>query len=103
MSVTIPYVRDLDFEYGRTDQISKDVRRVIANNPSAFTLYGTGTYILGHGDVAVVDPGPADPGHIDAILRATEGETITHMLVTHTHMDHSPGCALLADLSLIHI
>ncbi|GIS70316.1 MAG: MBL fold metallo-hydrolase [Gammaproteobacteria bacterium] len=97
MSVTIPYVRDLDFEYGRTDQISKDVRRVIANNPSAFTLYGTGTYILGHGDVAVVDPGPADPGHIDAILRATEGETITHMLVTHTHMDHSPGCALLAD------
>ena len=53
MSVTIPYVRDLDFEYGRTDQISKDVRRVIANNPSAFTLYGTGTYILGHGDVAV--------------------------------------------------
>ena len=97
MSVSIPYVRDLEFEYGRSAQISGDIRRVIANNPSAFTLYGTGTYILGQGEVAVVDPGPADTTHIDAILEATRGENITHMLVTHTHMDHSPGCALLAE------
>ncbi len=97
MSVSIPYVRDLDFEYGRPAQISRNVRRVIANNPSAFTLYGTGTYILGQDEVAVIDPGPADESHIDAILEATKGEKITHMLVTHTHMDHSPGCALLAE------
>ncbi|MBL02144.1 MAG: MBL fold metallo-hydrolase [Acidobacteria bacterium] len=97
MTVSIPYVRDLEFEYGRPAQISSNVRRVIANNPSAFTLYGTGTYILGRGEVAVIDPGPADKSHVNAILEATRGEKITHMLVTHTHMDHSPGCALLAE------
>ena len=94
--VDIPFRRQLDFEYGEVAPISPLVRRVIARNPSPFTLYGTGTYILGHGNVAVIDPGPPDATHINAILRATAGETITHMLVTHTHMDHSPGCRLLA-------
>ncbi len=93
--VSIPFVRDLVFEYGVVQQVSPGIRRVIAKNPSAFTFHGTGTYIIGHGEVAVVDPGPADPAHIAAILEATAGETITHLLVTHTHMDHSPGCALL--------
>ena len=93
----IPFRRELDFAYGETTVLSPAIRRVIANNPSAFTLYGTGTYIVGRGKVAVIDPGPAEPAHIDAILRATAGETITHMLVTHTHMDHSPGCRLLAE------
>lgn len=95
MAVKIPFNRELEFEYGRVDQLSPQIRRVVANNPSPFTLHGTGTYILGSGNVAVIDPGPADGAHIDAILRATKGETITHVLVTHTHMDHSPGCALL--------
>ena len=95
MSQTIPFVRDLEFEYGRVDTLSPLLRRVIAHNPSAFTFHGTGTYIIGHGEVAVVDPGPADEAHINAILSATAGETITHVLVTHTHMDHSPGCRLL--------
>ena len=94
--MAIPFRRELHFEYGEVASISPLVRRVIAKNPSAFTLYGTGTYILGHGNVVVIDPGPADPAHIDAILRATAGEAISHMLVTHTHMDHSPGCRLLA-------
>ena len=93
----IPFKRELDFEYGQVAEIAPGVRRVVARNPSAFTLYGTGTYIVGRGDVAVIDPGPADAAHIEAIARATEGETITHMLVTHTHMDHSPGCRLLAE------
>ncbi len=93
---TIPFTRELAFEYGEAAEVSPGIRRVIANNPSPFTFYGTGTYILGRGNVAVVDPGPADPAHISAILRATADETITHMLVTHTHMDHSPGCRLLA-------
>lgn len=95
--VSIPFRRHLEFEYGEVSDVAPDIRRVVANNPSAFTLYGTGTYIIGRGEVAVVDPGPPDDGHIEAILRATAGETITHMLVTHTHMDHSPGCRLLAE------
>ncbi len=97
MGVKIPFRRELEFEYGVVAELSPRIRRVIANNPSPFTLHGTGTYILGHGDVAVIDPGPADPQHIAAILAATEGERISHVLVTHTHMDHSPGCALLRE------
>jgi len=95
MAVKIPYRRKLEFAYGESEQVAPGIRRVIAENPSPFTLYGTGTYILGTGSVAVVDPGPADPAHIRAITKALEGETISHILVTHTHMDHSPGCALL--------
>jgi glyoxylase-like metal-dependent hydrolase (beta-lactamase superfamily II) len=99
MGVQIPFRRDLDFTYGEAARIGPRIRRVIAENPSPFTLYGTGTYILGNGRVAVIDPGPADPVHIEAILEATRGETISHVLVTHTHMDHSPGCALLREHS----
>ena len=95
MSVSIPYKREMEFEYGRLDQLAPGVRRVIANNPSAFTFHGTGTYILGEGEVAVIDPGPADPEHISAIFEATKGERITHVLITHTHMDHSPGYQLM--------
>ena len=97
MAVRIPYRRELSFEYGRVDTIAPGIRRVIARNPSPFTFHGTGTYILGTGNVAVVDPGPADAEHIHNVLAATVGETITHVLVTHTHMDHSPGCALLRE------
>ena len=87
----------MDFRYAESAAVAPGVRRVIANNPSAFTLYGTGTYIVGRGAVAVIDPGPADEQHIQALLSATTGETITHMVVTHTHRDHSPGCRLLAE------
>ena len=97
MAVQIPYVRDLKFEYGASSEISPRIRRVIANNPSAFTYLGTGTYILGRGKVAIIDPGPFDSGHIEALLSATKGEEITHILITHTHMDHSPGCKLLLE------
>ena len=97
MTVNIPYRRELTFEYARCDTLSPLIRRVIANNPSPFTHYGTGTYILGHGNVAIIDPGPADETHIQALLKATAGETITHVLVTHTHNDHSPGCRLLRE------
>jgi glyoxylase-like metal-dependent hydrolase (beta-lactamase superfamily II) len=96
MGVKIPYRRQIDFEYGKVTRLSPLIRRVIAKNPSPFTFHGTGTYIVGNGDVAIVDPGPVDPAHIDAVLAAVKGERITHVLVTHTHMDHSPGCRLLA-------
>ncbi len=97
MAVEIPFRRELKFSYGQAEQIAPGIRRVIANNPSPFTLYGTGTYILGTGEVAVIDPGPADSEHIQAILNAVEGERISHVLVTHTHMDHSPGCRILKE------
>jgi len=97
MAAAIPFSKELEFEYGKASDLSPLIRRVIAQNPSAFTLYGTGTYIIGHGKVAIVDPGPADPQHIEAILKAVEGEEITHILITHTHHDHSPGAALLKE------
>ncbi len=87
--------REIEFEYGIAQQLSPLIRRVIAKNPGPFTYTGTGTYILGRNEVAVVDPGPADKAHIHALLTALKGERVTHMLVTHTHMDHSPGCRLL--------
>ncbi|MCY4214447.1 MAG: MBL fold metallo-hydrolase [Gammaproteobacteria bacterium] len=95
MATSIPFRRDLDFSYGEVSEIAPGIRRVIAENPSPFTLYGTGTYILGRGEVAVIDPGPADGAHIAKLLEALEGEVISHILITHTHMDHSPGCRLL--------
>jgi len=86
----IPYVRDIDIVYGRCDQASPLIRRVTANNPGPFTFKGTGTYIVGRGEVAVIDPGPDDPAHLEAILAAIPGETVSHILITHHHSDHSP-------------
>lgn len=93
----IPYVRDLKFEYGRCDQVSPLIRRVVANNPGPFTYLGTGTYILGKGEgLAVVDPGPDMADHLQAILDATAHERISHILITHHHIDHSPLARPLA-------
>jgi len=71
------------------------VRRLLAPNPSPFTYTGTETYIVGRGQVAVIDPGPALDEHLAAILAATEGERVTAILCTHTHRDHSPGSRAL--------
>ena len=88
----IPYVTELDARYGESVPVSPLIRRVTANNPGPFTYLGTGTYLIGHGAVAVVDAGPDDPAHVDAVLAALEpGERITHLVVTHTHSDHSPA------------
>lgn len=92
----IPYVRDIRFEYGVVDQVSPLIRRVVARNPGPFTYTGTGTYVVGRGEVAVLDPGPDLPEHLDALLAALDGERVTHVLVTHTHADHSPLAAPLA-------
>ena len=81
--------------YEASETISPLVRRVLARNPSPFTYTGTGTYIVGHGTVAVIDPGPASPAHLAALMAAVAGETVSHILVTHTHMDHSPAAPAL--------
>ena len=88
-----------DVEYGVAEQVSPMVRRVIAENPSKFTYRGTGTYILGHGDVVVIDPGPRLDSHRAALETALAGERVRAILVTHCHADHSPLAAWLQELS----
>jgi len=87
----IPFRKAMAFEYGVADEVTPLVRRVVAQNPGHFTLHGTNTYIVGHGRVAVIDPGPLLDDHIAALVRAIEGETVEHIIVTHTHHDHSPA------------
>ncbi len=82
--------------YGRVEQAGPGVRRVLARNPSPFTFTGTQTHIVGTGEVAIVDPGPDLPEHVDAVLAATAGERIVAILVTHSHRDHSPAARALA-------
>lgn len=84
-------------QYGRVDQVSPLIRRVVAENPGRFTFTGTGTYIVGHGEVAVIDPGPNLPAHLDALERALGDERVSHILITHTHGDHSPGAQPLKE------
>lgn len=95
--MAIPFIREIEFEYGRVDEMSPLIRRVIANNPGAFTYTGTGVYIVGRGEVAVIDPGPMLDEHFEALKQALEGETVTHVVVTHSHMDHSPLAHPLAE------
>jgi len=84
-----------DAPYGRVETLSPRVRRVLARNPSPFTFTGTGTYIVGRGTVAVIDPGPKDAAHIAALVEAVRGETVSHIVITHTHNDHSPAAPAL--------
>jgi len=95
MATKIPFIHKYDFEYGKLEQITPLIRRVTAKNPSGFTFMGTGTYVVGTGNVAVIDPGPLDPAHIEVLKNSLEGETVTHILITHTHEDHSPAAAPL--------
>ena len=92
----IAFVTDFDPAYGRCVDVAPGLRRVVAENPSKYTAWGTGTYIVGEGEVAIIDPGPALDAHIEAVLDAVGGEIVTHVLVTHTHADHSPAAAAIA-------
>ncbi len=85
-----------DFPTGQVERLGHGIRRVLAGNPSPFTFTGTQTYLVGEGDVAVLDPGPDLTEHLDAILAATQGERIIAILCTHTHRDHSPASRPLA-------
>ena len=96
-TVAIPFIREMQFHYGEPEAISLRIRRVVARNPGPFTFHGTGAHIVGHNRVAVIDPGPDDPAQLTALLAATEGECITHIFVTHAHMDHSPLARPLAE------
>ncbi len=80
---------------GVVTRLSPLIRRLIAANPSPFTFTGTCSYIVGQGEVAVIDPGPADEAHVAGLLAAVKGERVSHILVTHTHRDHAAAAAML--------
>jgi len=82
---------------GVAEDLAPGLRRVLAPNPSPMTYRGTNTYLIGTREVAVIDPGPQNASHLEAILAALQpGQSISHIVVTHSHIDHSP---LAADLS----
>src|SRR6202011_3732165 len=89
----VPFNRDFPLKPGLAEEVRPGVRRVLCNNPSPFTFTGTVSYIVREGKLAIIDPGPDDEAHAAALLDAVRGETVTHILVTHTHRDHSPNTA----------
>jgi glyoxylase-like metal-dependent hydrolase (beta-lactamase superfamily II) len=91
MAEDIPFDKEFKLVPGKVDEPMPGVRRILCNNPSPFTFKGTMSYIIGRGKVAIIDPGPDNPEHSAALLDAVRGETVTHIFVTHTHRDHSPG------------
>ena len=90
---------DTKFEpaYGEAVRVAPDVARITVNNPSAFTFHGTNSYLVGRDTLAVVDPGPEDDAHFAALLRAIAGRPVSHIFVSHTHVDHSPLTRRLAE------
>jgi glyoxylase-like metal-dependent hydrolase (beta-lactamase superfamily II) len=89
---------DFDPAIGQPEQLAPGLRRLVAPNPSPMTWRGTNTYLLGTRELAVIDPGPALPAHLDAILAALEpGQSISHIFVTHAHVDHSPLAGALSE------
>ncbi|WP_139973567.1 MULTISPECIES: MBL fold metallo-hydrolase [Brucella/Ochrobactrum group] len=77
-------------QYGKPVELSKGILRLTVNNPSAFTFHGTNSYIIGTDTLAIIDPGPEDETHYDALLAAIAGRPVSHIFVSHTHRDHSP-------------
>src|SRR6476661_9147238 len=86
----------MDAPYAKLEELEPGIARVLAHNPSAFTYFGTQTYVIGDDEVAVVDPGPDLPEHLDALERAIGGRPVAAIMCTHTHRDHSPAARPMA-------
>ncbi len=95
--MALNFDRNFEAPYGTTIKVAPNIRRLLAPNPGPFTFKGTGVYVVGEDQVAVIDPGPDDPEHLKALRAALEGETVTHILITHTHNDHSPAAKHLKE------
>ncbi|HEY7669090.1 MAG TPA: MBL fold metallo-hydrolase [Hyphomicrobium sp.] len=95
MSEGLKFKTDMQFAYGVPSPMAPGVERLVANNASAFTFKGTNTYLVGTRSLAVIDPGPDDPGHLAAILRAAGKRPVTHILATHAHRDHVDSLSAL--------
>jgi glyoxylase-like metal-dependent hydrolase (beta-lactamase superfamily II) len=89
----------VDAPYAKLEQVEPGIARVLAHNPSAFTYYGTQTYLIGESQVAVIDPGPDQPDHLEALERAIGGRPVAAIMCTHTHRDHSPASRPLAEMT----
>ncbi len=87
----------MDAPYAKLEELEPGIARVLAHNPSAFTYYGTQTYLIGEGEVALVDPGPDLPEHLDALEQAIAGRPVAAIMCTHTHRDHSPAARPMAE------
>jgi glyoxylase-like metal-dependent hydrolase (beta-lactamase superfamily II) len=87
----------VEASYATLDVLEPGIARVLAHNPSAFTYFGTQTYLIGEREVAVIDPGPDLPEHLDALEQAIGGRPVAAILCTHTHRDHSPASRPLAE------
>jgi glyoxylase-like metal-dependent hydrolase (beta-lactamase superfamily II) len=87
----------VDAPYASLEQLEPGIARVLAHNPSAFTYYGTQTYVVGTDEVAVIDPGPDLPEHVEALVDAIGGRSVAAIMCTHTHRDHSPASRPLAE------
>ena len=83
--------------YAKLEALEQGIGRVLAHNPSAFTYHGTQTYVVGDRELALIDPGPDLPEHLDALLGAIGGRKVIAIMCTHTHRDHSPAARPLAD------
>jgi glyoxylase-like metal-dependent hydrolase (beta-lactamase superfamily II) len=97
MNDDIPFDKSFSLAPDQVQEVAPGVRAIVADNPGPFTFKGTISYIVGHGQVAIIDPGPDDIAHITALLDAVRDETVTHIFVTHTHRDHSPAAAKIKD------
>ncbi len=99
MADDLTFDRRMDAASGQVVALSPLVRRVVCDNGGPFTFTGTCTYIVGHGRVAVIDPGPESERHLAVLADALRGETVSHVVVSHTHRDHSPGARALKELT----
>ena len=93
--MSLKFDASFDPAYGSAVAVAPGVMRLTANNPSPFTFHGTNTYLVGQDTLAVIDPGPDDDAHLEALLRAIGGRPVSHIFVSHTHKDHSPLAARL--------
>jgi glyoxylase-like metal-dependent hydrolase (beta-lactamase superfamily II) len=96
MADVLPFKTTMNFTYGEPRELAPGVVRIVANNPNHFTFKGTNTYLVGTGSsIALIDPGPDDPAHLAAILKVLGGRRISHVVLTHTHRDHTDGMPAL--------
>jgi glyoxylase-like metal-dependent hydrolase (beta-lactamase superfamily II) len=95
IEMSVPFNTEFEPDHGECVDVAPGVRRVTANNGGPFTFRGTNTYLVGERDLAVIDPGPDDPVHLEALKRAIGDRTVSHILISHTHRDHSPAAAEL--------
>ena len=97
--MTLKLSADFEPRHGEAVPVAPGVVRITARNPSPFTFHGTNSYLIGRDSLAVIDPGPDDEEHFRALLKAADGRPISHIFISHTHRDHSPLAARLAEIT----